>query len=347
MKASIIYDILIVGAGPSGIAAALEAKRIGLENILILEKGRSHSNMIRTYYKEGKRVDASYAGIDAVCHGVLCLRDGNRESYLDFMDHVIQTNSLAIQYETEVWKIEKDTGKKVFSLNTSQGDLQAKTIIIAIGKMGRPQQPDYYKEIPGTLKKNKIVLFDINTRPIKNEMVLVVGGGDSAGEYVDMLHQDNIVYLSYRRDAITKMNPINQGIVEKLAEQKKATLLLGTDIADIQDQDGRAKVNFKNAVHDSLLVDTILYALGGVTPVTFLSNCNIETSERGEAIVSETLETSLRGLYIVGDLLGKGRGGGSIISGFNSAHAAVCDLAKKYFEQDNIPSQVALDHLAF
>jgi len=58
-------DLLIIGAGPAGLAAAVEAQRGGISNLLVVEKGPSHSQMIRTYYKEGKRVDAQYAGVEA------------------------------------------------------------------------------------------------------------------------------------------------------------------------------------------------------------------------------------------------------------------------------------------
>jgi thioredoxin reductase (NADPH) len=63
----------------------------------------------------------------------------------------------------------------------------SKFVIVAIGKMGRPRQPDYYREIPAVLKNQKRILFDINTRPLDGAKVLVVGGGDSALEYAQML----------------------------------------------------------------------------------------------------------------------------------------------------------------
>src|SRR5687768_16631434 len=145
-----IYDFIIIGAGPSGLSAAVEAKRAGIENILVLEKGPSHSQMIRTFYKEGKRVDARYAGQEAICYGLLCLRDGNRETFLAFMDYVIEQNKIPIRYGVEVWSVQKNEG--VFEVKTSQNEnLKAKNVIVAIGKMGKPNQPDYWKQIPNDL----------------------------------------------------------------------------------------------------------------------------------------------------------------------------------------------------
>jgi thioredoxin reductase (NADPH) len=339
-------DMIIVGAGPSGIATAIEAKRHGLTAIKILEKGPSHSSMIRTYYKEGKRVDAKYAGLEPICFGVMCLRDGNRESFLSFIDHAIAANGIEISYGCEVWAIEKQADGAFF-VKSSKGDFLAKTVVIAIGKMGRPNQPEYYSKIPASLKNSKAILFDINTRELSGLEVLVVGGGDSAGEYVDMLHATNKVIWSYRQTSISKMNEVNKRIVEKLMADAKIESLLGTTIVSVEEDDARPRVNFADG--SSRTVDVVLYGLGGMTPVSFLKSVSIAVTEKGEAQVNpETCESSVAGLYIVGDLLGKGKGGGSIISGFNSAHQAARDIAVKQFGLASLPpEEVALDHLRF
>jgi thioredoxin reductase (NADPH) len=270
MENSTILDILIVGAGPSGIAAAVEAKRQGLDKIKVLEKGPSHSSMIRSYYKEGKRVDAGYAGIEPICFGVMCLRDGNRETFLSFMDFAIESNKIQIEYQCEVWSIEKK--QDLFIIQSNKGVFQARAVIIAIGKMGKPNTPSYYNQIPASLKNQKAILFDINTREINQLNVLVVGGGDSAGEYLDMLHNTNKVFWSYRQKEIQKMNELNKKIVLSLIENNKISPLWGTEITNIEDEQGKAKVYFQNSNFSPLSVDVVLYGLGGMTPVNFLKN---------------------------------------------------------------------------
>lgn len=66
-------DLVIIGAGPAGIALAAEARHaeVAPERIVVLEKGESHSWTIRKLYPEGKPVTASYKGIEARCEGVL------------------------------------------------------------------------------------------------------------------------------------------------------------------------------------------------------------------------------------------------------------------------------------
>src|SRR5260370_35148724 len=91
-------DLLIIGAGQAGLAAAVEAQRGGISNLLVVEKGPSHSQMIRTYYKEGKRVDAQYAGAQALCFGILCCRDANREGHLPLMHNVSESSPKPAPY---------------------------------------------------------------------------------------------------------------------------------------------------------------------------------------------------------------------------------------------------------
>lgn len=340
-----VFDLIVIGAGPAGLSSAVEARRGGLAKVRILEKGDSHSQMIRTYYKEGKRVDARYAGQEAICFGLLCLRDGNRETYLSLMDHVIESFKLAIDYKTEVWAITRNEAAKLFEVKTSKESLYAKAVVVAIGKMGRPNQPDYYRQIPATLKNSGRILFDITSRTLGGLNLLVVGGGDSAAEYCDILARSNTVTLSYRRQEFTKMNPMNLKILQGLLDEGHATAKLGSNIVGIEDEGGNCRVKFDD--NTSEVYDAVVYALGGMNPVEFMRASGVELNDRGEPVVSADHESSVRGLYIVGDLLGKGKGGGSIIAGFNSAAEAVRHLLLTQWNKKLEPEFVALDHMNF
>lgn len=341
-----VTDLLIIGAGPAGLAAAVEAQRGGLSDLLVVEKGPTHSTMIRTFYKEGKRVDARYAGQEAICFGLLCLRDGNRESFLGLMDHVISSHNIAVRYGTEMWSLRWLPTESLFEAKTAAGDtLKAKFVVVAIGKMGKPNQPDYWKQIPNILKNNKSILFDINSRPLEGLKVLVVGGGDSASEYVQMLSEKSQVTLAYRRENFSKMNPVNEKLLTDILKAGKARALMPADIERIEDDGGKPRVVFKSQAEETF--DAVLYGLGGMSPVEFLRTSGVELDERGEPVVNEHHESSVPRLYVVGDLLGKGKGGGSIIAGFNSATDAVRDLLGRYCGKVLEPEIVSLDHLRF
>lgn len=340
-------DLVVIGAGPAGISAAVEAHRGGLERILVLEKGPSHSQMIRTFYKEGKRVDARYAGQEAICFGLLCLKDGNRESYLGLMDHVIESHQLRIEYGTEVWSIKRREDGRLEVHASNDRAYLAKAVVVAIGKMGRPKQPDYYAQIPGPLKTQKKILFDITSRPLEGLKILVVGGGDSAAEYCDILSQANEVTLSYRRAEFSKMNPINEAIAKRLVAEGRIRACMPSNIAAIEADGDRPRVRYAEAELAPETFDAVVYALGGMNPTEFLRGAGVRTNERGEAEVDEHHESAVRGLYVVGDLLGKGKGGGSIIAGFNSAAESVRHLLLERFGKKLEAEVVTLDHLRF
>jgi thioredoxin reductase (NADPH) len=341
-------DLLIIGAGPAGLAAAVEAQRAGISNLLVVEKGPSHSQMIRTYYKEHKRVDAQYAGVEALCIGVLCLRDGDRESYLAMMDHVIEISRIPVQYNSEIWSVTSAPAGDVFEIKTTSGlEYRAKFVIVAIGKMGRPRQPDYYRGIPASLKNDKRIIFDINARSFDGAKVLVVGGGDSAAEYAEMLSTKNEVTLSYRQPRFTRLNSINEKIMDEMIAGKRIRVLMPSNILKIAEEGGLPAVTFAEAEYPREIFDAVLFGLGGMTPVAFLQTAGVQLDSTAEPLTNETHESSVPKLYIVGDLLGHRHGGGSIIGGFNSASRAVRHLLDHHLKRPLPPEMVWLDHLQF
>ena len=92
------YDIVVIGGGPCGIATVVEAKKGGLLRILLLEKGDNHSQTIRKFYKDGKRVDKEYKGLDSNTKGNIEFFDGTKESTLNYFDKLLR---LLIKWENK------------------------------------------------------------------------------------------------------------------------------------------------------------------------------------------------------------------------------------------------------
>ena len=72
-----VYDLIIIGAGPGGIALASEACASGIDQsqVLVLEKGATHNSAIRQLYPDQRLTTANYKGFDAQCEGLLCVSD--------------------------------------------------------------------------------------------------------------------------------------------------------------------------------------------------------------------------------------------------------------------------------
>ncbi len=314
-----IYDIVIIGGGPGGIGSAIEAKVLGLENILLLEKSDNHSDTIRKFYKDNKRVDKDWQGQIVEMEGNVPFMDGTKESTIDFFDDLIDSHKIDSHFNCEVDKITKlDDG--TFDIRSSKGNFKAKNVVVAIGRMGKPNKPSY--KIPPTIKKR--VNFNLDNCD-KGEKILIVGGGDSATEYAVELAKENDVTLNYRREALTRPNPTNQKLIQEAFDQKRVKAKLGVDIDSLENEEGKVKVNFKDG--SSEVYDRVIYAIGGTTPVDFLKSANIALDSSGEPIIKENLESSVDGIYIAGDIAFKS--GGSIAIALNHGYKIVQDILKK------------------
>jgi len=312
------YDVVIVGGGPAGIASAIEAKALGLEKVLMLEKGDNHSQTIRKFYKDNKRVDKDYKGIVVELKGSVDFEDGTKESTLDYFDALLDDENIDAIFNLEVEKVKKD--KDVFVVSTSDGDYSAKNVIIAIGTMGKPNKPDY--KIPSSLKSK--VNFNLN-KCSEDENILVVGGGNSAIEYAVDLAALNNVTLAYRKGKFTRLNDINETMINEHGSQEKLNIKMDTDILSLEDENDLPKVNF--SADNSVVYDRIIYGIGGSTPIDFLRACGATFDEKSKVILDKNFETETKGLYLAGDIAVIK--GGSIAFALSHAYHIIAHIIKK------------------
>ena len=103
-----IYDLVIIGGGPGGIGAAVEAKVLGIKHIMMIEKGDNHSQTIRKFYKDNKRVDKNYKGQEIELRGTIDFRDGTKESTLNYFDSLLDSGEIDSAFNSEVESITKE-----------------------------------------------------------------------------------------------------------------------------------------------------------------------------------------------------------------------------------------------
>lgn len=317
-----MLDLVIIGAGPAGIALAAEARAVGHqpEDVVILEKGAQHNWAIRQYYPAHKKTTANYKGHVAQCEGLLCITDMSKDETIAFFDQVIAGHQININYNVEAFAVERheDAQGGHFHIETSKGIFDAEVLAIAIGILGRPNKPKEYR-LPPSLKDR--LMFDITTRRIENEEVLIVGGGDTASEYVQHLFQQgNRVTLSYRQPEFKRLNDGNLAALMSMEQRNEVTILRSSNIIEVLDEAGRPQVKFKEESYPRTF-DSIVYALGGTTPVNFLRSLGV-AFENGMPKTDRAGETNVPGLFLLGDLT-VSKTGGSIITAFNSAARAI------------------------
>ena len=300
-------DLIVVGAGPTGIACAVEAKLKNKE-VLILEKSNNICQTLMQFYKDGKRVDKAYKGHEGTNYGHIPFEDGTKESTIKTFENALKEHNIKVEFGSEVESVRNEN--KVFLVSTGKEVYKCKNIIVAIGRMGKPNKPDY--KLPVTL--TKIINFNTNS-VLGNEKILVVGGGNSAAEYAIDLANSNKVSLCYRKKEFTRLNDINLKDISEAENSGKVELKLGIDINGIEDDNGKAKVKFNNGTNEHY--DRIIYAIGGSTPLEFLQKCGIGVDDKNIPLMDENKQSNVQGIFVAGDIATKN--GASIVTGLNDA----------------------------
>ncbi|WP_353662233.1 NAD(P)-binding domain-containing protein [Hydrogenimonas sp. SS33] len=304
-----MHNLVIVGAGPAGIATAVESYILGIRDIVVLEKDQNHNATIRKYYKENKRVDKDWKGQKVELDGNIYFVDGTKESTLDFFDEVIAHHSVELITHTEVQKIVKKDDH--FEVLIPGGSVKARYVVVTIGRMGKPNKPDY--KIPPSIRKRVNYTLDACG---EGEKILVVGGGDSAIEYALDLTGKNDVTICYRRQTFRRANPTNQTDIANAIAHGEVRPYLGVDIEGLEEDEGRVKVIFSQKEPE--IFDRVVYAIGGTTPSAFLQGSGIRV-EDGKPVHDENYMTDVPGLYVAGDITQES--GGSIALGLNHGYA--------------------------
>ena len=304
-----IHNLVIVGAGPAGIATAVESYILGVRDIVLLEKDQNHNATIRKYYKDNKRVDKDWKGQKVELDGNIYFVDGTKESTLDFFDEIIAHHSVELCTHTEVQKIVKNGD--IFDVMIPGGSVKARYVVVTIGRMGKPNKPDY--KIPPSIKKRVNYTLD---ECGEGEKILVVGGGDSAVEYAVDLAEKNDVTICYRRETFRRANPTNQSAIANAIAHGEVKPYLGVNIEALEDDGGRVRVIF--AEREPETFDRVIYAIGGTTPSAFLQGSGIRV-EDGRPVHDENYMTDVPGLYVAGDITQES--GGSIALGLNHGYA--------------------------
>src|SRR6185295_11268565 len=234
---------------------------------------------------------------------------------------IISDYNVNIEFNAEVYGMRRlgGNGGARFRVESTLGVYESKVLACAIGIFGRPNKPKGYW-LPPTLKER--LLFDMTSQQIQNEVVLVVGGGDTAAEYVQYLRlQGNRVTLSYRKADFTRLNQQNRDALLAMEQRGEVEILRSSNIKEIVDEAGRPRVVFAEAEHITRAFDRVIFALGGTTPTNFLHTLGIAFNGDGP-VFDEAGATNVDGLYLIGDLV-VGKKGGSIITAFNSAVRAM------------------------
>ncbi|MFA7377040.1 MAG: FAD-dependent oxidoreductase [Acholeplasmataceae bacterium] len=274
-----MYDLIIIGAGPAGMTAAIYAKRANL-NVVLIEKGAPGGQMVNTWEIE------NYTGLK---------KQSGADISMAMFDHVM---SLGVQYEYgNVLKVEQEGNvKKVI---TEDKTYETKAIIVASGMLPRRLGLEH----EDMLASNGVSWCAICDGPIyKGEDVVVVGGGNSAVEEAS--------YLATLCKHVTVVQNLKELTADKKAQdilrkQKNVTIHLESVVTEfiIDEKDKLKAVKIKSDQGDEKVIETkAVFEYIGAIPVTdFLKETGV-LNAYGFIDTNEKMETKVEGIYAAGDV---------------------------------------------
>jgi thioredoxin reductase/NAD-dependent dihydropyrimidine dehydrogenase PreA subunit len=271
-----ILDLIIIGAGPAGIAGSLTAKKLGLD-FLTLEQDSLGGTVFT--FPRAKIVMTN--PMELPLYGKVKLYDTSKDELLDLWMNALGKNDIQIR---EHCKVEKITfaENEVFKILTATGEeFLSNHVLIAIGRRGSPRKLN----IPGENSK-KVAYRLLEPENISGKKIMIVGGGDSAIESAMLLMEQNEVILSYRKDRFARIKPKNSEKINRAMTNQKLKVIFNSNLVKIDE----AKVELKVQVEDGETVqqienDLVYIFAGGELPIKFLQNAGIEISKKFGKIV--------------------------------------------------------------
>lgn len=265
-----IFDLIIVGAGPAGISASLQALKDGLNFITIDQEDLGGT--VLTY---PRRKLVMTQPMDLPLYGKIKFREVEKEQLMALFQDVMIKHKFNINVGEKVTEIHQANSH--FKVTTLKQSYEASRILLSIGRRGSPRKIG----CPGE-KSAKVTYRLLEPEKYHHQKILVVGGGDSAVEAAVALSEQpgNTVHLSYRGEGLFRIKEGNQQRFLKAVTNGQVNVLFNSNVTRI-DPD---KILLEQQGHTlELLNDQVFVFIGGELPTEFLKKAGIEfTRKHGE-----------------------------------------------------------------
>lgn len=278
LKVENILDVVIIGAGPAGLSAAIYAKRAML-NFVVIEKFLPGGIIANTFELE------NYLGMGKVTGLEMA----------DLMTKHVNDLGIDVLME-EVQSVElKDTVKTV---HTDLNIYHTKNVVIATGASPRKLNCKGEERLFGRGVSNCATCDGFI---YKNKSVVVIGGGDVAVE--DAIYLARIakkVYLVHRRDELRAVKSLQQ----RVFNLENVEIIWDSELIEIQGEDfvdGVVIENNKTNQKRIIPVDGVFIAVGYLPTIDFLGK-DLNYTKNGWIKTNDRCETNLKGVYAVGDI---------------------------------------------
>ena len=293
-------DLVVIGSGAAGMAAAIEAKKNGVDDILILEK------------------DERLGGILNQCiHNGFGLTEFKEEltgpEYLQRFVDVVKEMGISYKLNSQVIELSKD--KVVTYSNKEDGlvKLQAKSIIMATGCYERNAGAIM---LPGDRCSGVITAgtaqryLNINGLMV-GKKVVILGSGD-----IGLIMARRLTLEGAKVLCVSELMPYSAGLnrnIQQCLIDFDIQLYLSRTVSKVIGKNGRLEKVILSAVDDKLQIipgtemefecDTLILSVGLIPYISLLNNIDCPTSSTKGAIVNQYMETEIDGIFTAGNCL--------------------------------------------
>ncbi|MGP1414112.1 MAG: NAD(P)/FAD-dependent oxidoreductase [Bacillales bacterium] len=305
MKKS-IYDVLIIGGGPAGMTCALYCLRNNY-SVLILEKESFGGQIAKSPLVE------NFPSIDTI-------------SGLDLSNNIFdQIIKLGCDFDLEeVLKIEKNND--IFKINTNYNEYLARYVVIASGLEHKKINLDNEDKLIG---KGISYCATCDGPFFKDKDVCVIGDGNTALQYALLLssycNKVNLITLfdTYNADSI---------LIKKLYNKNNIKIINNYELIKINGENKLESIIIKNRLNnleENIITSGLFIAIGQI-PNTLLYKDLIKLNNDGFILTNENMETSIEGLFAIGDCRDKKIR--QVVTALNDGAIAALNISKKLID---------------
>ena len=273
-----MYDLIIIGAGPAGMTAAIYAVRREMKTLII---GREVGGQM-VWANEIE----NYPGFAKI--GSFELIDKIKRQVLDFGAEL---------KEDEVKKIER-TSEGNFILYTNKETFETKTVLIAMGLSPRRLAVPGEEEFNG---KGVSYCANCDGPFYRDKSVAVIGGGNSALDAAEVMSKiANKVYLINRSETFKAFD----SLVAEVKSRNNIEIIFDTDVQDIiggQKVEKIKIVNFKTKEERDITLDGVFVEVGRIASTDLVAEF-VERNDKNQIIINDKAETKTPGLFAAGDV---------------------------------------------